>query len=165
MVIETERLVLRPLVLADLEEYLALHEDPEVTRFIDGLERPEAEKRLRENELEWEERGYGKLAVLDRPSGRFLGRSGLKYWPQFEETEVGWTMHRDAWGRGLATEAARASVDWAFEAFDLPYLTAMVHPENTASVRVAERLGMSQLRDDVLLGDRVRVFALYRNPE
>jgi RimJ/RimL family protein N-acetyltransferase len=165
VVIETERLILRPLAVADLDEYLALHDDPEVTRFIHGVERPEAEQRLRDNELEWDERGYGRFAVLVRPSGRFLGRSGLKYWPQFDETEVGWTLRRAAWGRGLATEAARACVDWGFEAFGLPYLTAMVHPQNAASIRVAEHLGMSLLRDDILLEDAVRVFALYRNAE
>jgi len=119
-------------------------------------------ERLRLNEREWLERGHGIFAVLDRVSGAFLGRVGLKYWPQFDETELGWVLRRDAWGRGYATEAARACRDWGFEARELPSVTAMTHPENEASVRLARRLGMSPLREDVLLGKPVVVFSLHR---
>jgi RimJ/RimL family protein N-acetyltransferase len=100
--------------------------------------------------------------VLDRASGRFRGGAGLKHWPQFEETELGWALRRDAWGRGYATEAGRACIEWAFAAFSMPYLTAMVGAANVRSVRVAERLGLTPLRDDVLLGDPVVVYALHR---
>ena len=82
VVIETERLLLRPLAMADLDEFVALHDDPEVTRFMRRLARPEAADRLRVIEREWHERGHGMFAVLDRASGCFLGRAGLKYWPQ-----------------------------------------------------------------------------------
>jgi Acetyltransferase (GNAT) domain len=87
------------------------------------------------------------FAVLDRGC-RFLGRARLKYWPQFEETEVGWAFRRDAWGHGYATEAARACLEWGFGSLDVPYLTAMIHPDNEASIQLARRLGMSPLRED-----------------
>jgi RimJ/RimL family protein N-acetyltransferase len=161
--IETKRLLLCPLVPGDLDEFVALHDDPEVTRFIRRLERSKAKERLRLNEREWLERGHGMFAVRDRVSGRFLGRAGLKYWPQFDETELGWALRRDAWGHGYATEAACACLDWGFESLDVSYLTAMIHPENKASIRLADRLGMSPLRDDVLLGDPVVVFSLNRD--
>jgi RimJ/RimL family protein N-acetyltransferase len=148
--------------MADIDEFVALHDDAEVTRFIRRLERPAAEERLQSVEREWLERGHGMFAVLDRVTGRFLGRAGLKYWPQFDETEVGWVLRRDAWGHGYATEAARACLDWGFVSLDLPYLTAMIHPENKASIRLARRLGMSPLRRDVLLADPVVVFSLNR---
>jgi RimJ/RimL family protein N-acetyltransferase len=160
--IETERLVLRPIGLADLDEFAALHADPEVTRFVRPLDRAAAEERLGLAEREWKERGYGMLAVLDRTDERFLGRAGLKYWPQFEETELGWVLRRDAWGHGYATEAANAGAEWALSAFDLPYLTAMISPGNDRSVAVAERLGFAPLRNDVLLGDSVVVYGLLR---
>jgi RimJ/RimL family protein N-acetyltransferase len=163
VVIETERLLLRPLGLADIDEFLALHDDPEVTRFIRPLERREADERLRLVEREWLERGHGMFAVFDRASGRFLGRAGLKHWSQFDETELGWVLRRDAWGHGYATEAARACRDWGFASLDVPYLTAMIHPENDASVRLARRLGMTPLRSDSLLGDAVVVFSINRN--
>jgi RimJ/RimL family protein N-acetyltransferase len=159
-VLDTKRLLLRPLALGDVDELVALHDHPEVARFIKRLERPAAEERLRLAEREWLERGHGMFAVLDRVTGRFLGRAGLKYWDQFDETEVGWALRRDAWGHGYATEAARACVEWGFASLELPYLTAMIHPQNEASIRLAHRLGMSRLRADVLLGDRVVVYSL-----
>ena len=160
MLIETERLTLRPLVVADVEEVVAVQADPEIERFLGPLDRDEALKRLHENDREWRELGYGRMAILDRASGRFLGRAGLKYWPQFEETEAGWTLRKDAWGHGYATEAARASIEWGFASFDVPYITAMIEPPNTRSLAVAARLGMSRLREDVLLGRNVTVFAV-----
>jgi RimJ/RimL family protein N-acetyltransferase len=163
MELETERLRLRPLRRSDIDEFVALHDDPEVTRFIRALDRSQAEERLRLNEIEWAERGHGMFAVLDRLTSRFLGRTAVKYWPQFDETEVGWALRRDAWGHGYATEAAGACAAWAFTSLELPYLTAMVHPENEASIRLARRLRMSPLRPDVLLGDPVVVFSITRD--
>jgi RimJ/RimL family protein N-acetyltransferase len=159
-VIETKRLLLRPITLGDVHELVALHDDPEVARFIRRLELPAAEERLRLAEREWLERGHGMFAVLDRLTGRFLGRAGLKHWDHFDETEVGWALHRDVWGRGYATEAARACLDWGIASLEVPYVTAMIHPENEPSIRVAHRLGMSPLRADVLLGDPVVVYTL-----
>jgi RimJ/RimL family protein N-acetyltransferase len=162
LLIETERLRLRPMEMGDLDEFAALHADPEVTQFIRPLGRAGAEERLRRDEGEWRERGHGLLAILDRESDAFLGRCGLKHWPQFDETELGWALRRDAWGHGYATEAARACVKWGFAELDVPYLTAMINPANVRSIRVAERLGLTPLREDVLLGDRVVVYSLDR---
>jgi RimJ/RimL family protein N-acetyltransferase len=158
--IETERLHLRRMDMSDLDELVALHGDPEVTRFIRPLDRSAAIERLRRNEGEWLERGHGLLAILDRRDGAFLGRCGLKYWPQFGETELGWALRREAWGHGYATEAAHACLEWGFAKLDVPYLTAMIDPANTRSLRVAERLGMTPMRDDELLGDPVIVHGI-----
>jgi len=162
VLVETERLVLRQLAMADLDEFVELHRDPEVIRFVRALDRVQTEKRLQANEQEWGERGHGLLTILDRSSGRLLGRVGLKYWPQFQETEAGWLLGRDAWGHGYATEAGRACLKWGFETLPIPYITAMIHPENTRSIRVAQRLGFEPVREDVLLGDPVIVYAVER---
>jgi RimJ/RimL family protein N-acetyltransferase len=162
MLIETERLLLRPIELADLDEFTALHTDPKVTRFIRPLNRSAARARIRLAGREWKEHGYGIVTVLDRQSDDFLGRAGLKYWAEFDETELGWALRRDAWGHGYATEAARACLEWGFAEFDMPYLTAMINPDNTRSVRVAERLGLTPMREDTLLGDPVVVYGLRR---
>jgi RimJ/RimL family protein N-acetyltransferase len=162
LLIETERLLLRRFSPGDLDEFVALHADPEVTRFILPFDRAEAEERLRKDEAEWHERGHGFLAVVAKDSGEFLGRMAIKYWPQFGETEVGWTLRRSAWGKGYATEAGRACVDWAFANLGVPYLTAMIAPGNARSIAVAERLGFSRLRDDELLGEPIVVYAVRR---
>lgn len=160
MFIGTPRLILRPIAFSDLDELVALGSDAEVTRFVTRLDRRVAAERIRMAEREWSERGYGMLAVLQRGTQRFLGRTGLRYWPQFNETEVGWIFRRDAWGYGYATEAGRACIEWGFAEFALPYMTTMIHHANERSTRVAERLGFARLRDDLLYGDPVTVFAL-----
>jgi RimJ/RimL family protein N-acetyltransferase len=72
------------------------------------------------------------------------------------------TLRRDAWGHGYATEATRACVDWGFAALPVTYITAMIQPENTRSIQVAQRLGFEPAREDVLLGDPVIVHAVQR---
>ena len=160
--IETDRLLLRPLTTADIDEVVAMHAMPEVVRTMGVFDRPAAMARLERNEREWEERRHGLVAMIERATGRFLGRSGLKYWPQFDETEVGWTLRSDVWGQGFATEAGRACIDWGFAAFDLPYLTAMILPDNRRSIEVAARLGMRPLRRDVLMELSVVVYSIDR---
>lgn len=162
MLIDTERLRLRPMKLCDLEEFTALHTDPEVTQFIRPLDRAAADMRLRRDAAEWRERGHGLLALLDRRDDTFLGECRLRYWPQFDETEVGWALRRMAWGHGYATEAGRACIDWAFAELGIPYLTAMISLENARSARLAKRLGMTPIREDVLIGKPVIVFAIER---
>lgn len=162
VVIETERLVLRPLTLADVDEFVAMHAAPEVIDTMGSYTREAAVERLERNEREWRERGCGLVALTERATGRFVGRSGLKYWPQFGETEVGWVLHPGFWGRGFAVEAARACLDWGFGNLDVPYITAMILPENIRSLRVAERLGMTPLRSDTLYDLPVIVHSIDR---
>jgi RimJ/RimL family protein N-acetyltransferase len=150
--IETERLILEPLTLDHLDEVVEMHATPEIERWMGTFGRAQARERLERNQREWDEHGYGLMAILERSSGRFLGRSGLKYWPQFDETEVGWVLRVDVWGHGFATEAGRACPQWGFGALGVPYLTALIQPENLASIGVAERLAMHPLRPD-RLGD------------
>jgi RimJ/RimL family protein N-acetyltransferase len=150
--LETERLALEPMTLDDVDQYLELHSDPEVSRFLGEMDRTLAMTRLEGDARLWEERGYGLFKVTDRDDGRFLGRVGIRYWPQFDEAEVGWTLRRDEWGHGYASEAAAAIADWGFRTLPDPYLTANIQPENARSIAVAQRLGMAPLRDDVLDG-------------
>jgi RimJ/RimL family protein N-acetyltransferase len=159
---ETERLRFRAVRRDDLDEFLALHEDPLIARFMGSYDRAGMERWMQMGLDEWAERGNGRVAILERASGRFVGRTGLKHWPQFGETEVGWVLRPDARGKGFATEAGAASLRWGFERFQLPFVTAMIQPENAASIRVAERLGMAPQRTDTLLGDSVVVYAIGR---
>jgi RimJ/RimL family protein N-acetyltransferase len=160
--IETERLILRPLTVDDLDDFLELHTQPTVVEFL-GPTTPElARERLELCERTWQERGHDLITLVERSSGRFVGRTGLKYWPQFNETEVGWVLHRRAWGLGYATEAARAVIDWGFKTFPLPYITAMIRPDNGRSLGVARRLGLTPVRDDSVYDIPVIVHATSR---
>ncbi|MFG1927778.1 GNAT family N-acetyltransferase [Cryptosporangium sp. NPDC048952] len=161
-VIETERLFLRPLTVDDVDTIVDLHADPRVNQFVGSYTRAEALARLTTIERQWNERGHGQCAVELKSTGELIGRSGLRYWDEFDETEVGWTFRAEHWGHGYATEAARACVDWGFAHLPIDYLTAMIRPANLASIRVAERLGFSVRRDDVLGNEPITIFALNR---
>jgi RimJ/RimL family protein N-acetyltransferase len=162
-VIETERLLMRRLSMADVDGLLDLYSDPEVRRYIhvpDGYGREHAIARIEADTREWDDLGHRFLAVTDRKTGRFLGRVAVYDWPQFGETEVGWILHPAARGQGFATEAGAAALTWGFENLDVPYLTAMISPDNKPSLRVADRLGMRRLREDGLGEDQVIVHAV-----
>ncbi|MEV4641094.1 GNAT family N-acetyltransferase [Actinoplanes sp. NPDC049548] len=160
MTIETERLELRPISTEDLPGFLGLHADPEVSRFIGRHDAESAARRLREAEESWAASGYGMFAVLERRTGEFLGRCGLVHWPELDETEIGWALHRQAWGRGYATEAARACIAWTFANTPLTRITAMINPANPRSRAVAERLGMTWSRSTPFHGAVVDVYEL-----
>ncbi|QPP05470.1 GNAT family N-acetyltransferase [Streptomyces bathyalis] len=158
--LETDRLVLRPLTRHDVDALVDLHADPLVNRFVPAFSRERALSRLAEIEEQWSERGHGLCAVELRATGEFIGRCGLNYWPQFDEVEAGWTFKPAVWGRGYATEAAAASVSWGFSHLGLGFVTAMIRADNAASIRVAERLGFTPRREDLLFGNPVTVWAL-----
>jgi RimJ/RimL family protein N-acetyltransferase len=160
-VIETERLVLRRVESGDVDDLVALHADPEVRRFIPSaadFDPAMAVARVKRDPEDWDA-GRRMLIACERGGGRFLGRVGIIDWPQFGETEVGWIFGPDARGRGYATEAGGAAQEWAFEHLGIPYVTALIRPDNAPSIAVAERLGMSPLRDDELFGVPVVVYS------
>lgn len=141
--LETERLIMRMWRDADFEEYAKLCADPEVMRFLGGkvFDRTEAWRQMASMIGHWYLRGYGIWAVEEKDSGRLAGRIGCinpEGWPGFE---VGWTLKREFWGKGYATEAGRRAIEYGFTELDKPHIISLIHPENRASIRVAERLG------------------------
>lgn len=156
--LRTPRLMLRPITAADVDDLAAVYDHPDVSRFLRPLDRDGTATQVARFVEEWHEHGFGIFAVLDLMFGRFLGRSGLHYWPQFDEVEVGWVMRRDAWGQGYATEAGAASLEWGFTERSLSLVTAIIARGNAASIAVARRLGMSVLREDDIYGTPCFVF-------
>ncbi len=146
-VLETSRLRLRPPVESDLDGWAALMADETAARFIGGAqERPVAWRGMASVAGSWALRGFGMFSVLERGSGRWVGRIGPwrpEGWPG---PEIGWGLIREVWGRGYATEAAAAAIDWALESLGWPEFIHLIAPENDASVAVARRLG-STLRE------------------
>ncbi len=155
----TDRLRLRPIDERDVAPLAALYADPEVVRYLRPLDRAGTRRQVIRFVQEWRDRGCGPFAIIDRSTGGFLGRSGLHYWPDLEETEVGWVLRRDAWGRGYATEAGRASLDWGFREQKLRRVIAIVAIDNHASKAVADRLGMKVLCEDEIFERPVIVYA------
>jgi RimJ/RimL family protein N-acetyltransferase len=145
--IETERLVLRPFDDNDLAEYFAIMDTPEVRASLllpDTFNEYTAWDQMAAFAGQWTLRGTGQWAVVLKTTNELIGRCGthLPHRPDWPGVEVGWTFHPRHWGNGYATEAGRASVDWAFE--NRPNETtlhSMIRPSNVASAAVARRLG------------------------
>jgi RimJ/RimL family protein N-acetyltransferase len=141
--LQTERLLLRGLGQEDFDAYADFHADPEVVRYLSGspVSRTDAWRSLAVMLGHWALRGYGMWGVERKSDGAFLGRVGLwnpEGWPGLE---VGWTLGREFWGQGYATEAARAAMNFAFVTQDIARLLSVIDVDNLASQRVAERLG------------------------
>ena len=141
--LETERLIMRMWRESDFEPYAELCADPEVMRYLGGkvFDRTEAWRQMASMIGHWYLRGYGIWAVEEKDSGHLAGRIGCinpEGWPGFE---VGWTLKREFWGKGYATEAGRRALEYGFNELDKPHIISLIHPENRASIRVAERLG------------------------
>ncbi|MGC0415671.1 GNAT family N-acetyltransferase [Embleya sp. AB8] len=156
--LETNRLLLRRWLPEDLPALTALNADPEVMRYVgDGRPRTpeESAAALAKYELDWESRGFGLFAIELRapepgPVGALVGWAGLAV-PEFlpeimPAVEIGWRLARPYWGFGIATEAAREILRFAFEYARLPRLVGICHLDNTPSAKVMAKLGMTEER-------------------
>lgn len=147
-ILETDRLILRPLTMSDLDALFVLYRDPEIrTYFPEGTLTYEETK----EELEWiidvyyGKYGFGLWATIHKATGAFIGRCGLLPWTidGQQEVEVAYLIDKAYWGQGLGTEAARGIVRYAFEQLHLSRLICLIDAENQASQAVATKIGMS----------------------
>ena len=144
LTLETERLILRTYKLSDFEDHYRVHSDPDVMRYLIGgkpMTRFDAWRHMAFLVGHWELLGYGYFAAVEKRSNRFVGRIGfsnLEGWPGFE---IGWTIAPEFQGRGLATEGGRFLLDYAFNTMGKEHVISVIHPQNKASIRVAEKLG------------------------
>lgn len=149
IVCQTSRLILRQFTRDDLAPLAALHQDAEVTRFLGGAKTPEQTREKLDQWLaEYERYGFSKWAVVLRGSEEFIGRCGLSL-EQIDGVDVwelGWTFARAHWGKGYATEAAQAAMEYSFRVLGHNRLVSLIRLGNVASVRVAEKIGMNYAR-------------------
>jgi [ribosomal protein S5]-alanine N-acetyltransferase len=153
---------MRPFEPGDVEAAYAVFRDPEVMRYAVG--EPDAKsgdtrERLARYAAHQVRYGFSKWAVLDRESGAYLGDAGIMSFRDTGELELGYRLARDAWGRGLGTEVARAWLQHGLATLGLPRIIAFSHPDNAASIRVMQKVGMRLDRKDHLGGMDVVVYA------
>jgi len=173
-VIETERLLLEPLDVSRLDEFVTLTADPDTMRYWapDGpFSRDVAERNFAASLACLREHGFGRRWIVAKESGAGLGLgfTDTKYFGQScddvspDEIEIGWMLTPRVWSQGYATEAGRAIRDEAFERLKLETIVAVHHPANTASGRVMKKLGMAFERDVVPTSDwPLRLYRLTR---
>jgi RimJ/RimL family protein N-acetyltransferase len=147
-ILETKRLILRHQILEDLDDLWALYCNPKITKYIPDAPRSREEAK---EKLEWHMHGHtrrpelGLWATVHKETGKFIGRCGLLPWTidGQDEVEVAYTIAEEYWGQGLGSEAAQAILNYGFEMLNLSRLICIIVPENIASKKVAEKIGMA----------------------
>lgn len=163
--LNTDRLHLRMFRQDDFEIYAQMCADPDVMRYLGAgqtLSRQDAWRQMAMIIGHWQLRGYGLWAVEERASGELIGRIGVFYPEGWPDVEVGWMLRRTSWGYGFATEGAQAALHYAFTELELPHIISLIRPENTASIRVAERLGEQREGRTVIHGIEALVYGMHR---
>ncbi|HEY1329914.1 MAG TPA: GNAT family N-acetyltransferase [Actinomycetota bacterium] len=164
-VLITPRLGLRPFVADDVDDLHAILGDEETMRYYPApFSREQCEDWIRRARESYASVGFGLWAVEDRSTGEFLGDCGpaIRTVEGREEPEIGWHTKRSRWNQGIATEAATACRDHAFGPLGLERVIALVRPENVASGRVAQKIGMTVDREIDYHGLRHYVYAVSR---
>ena len=142
---ETDRLTLRPFASADVNALHEIFSKPTVLRYFPNQTPPnraQVERIINFQLSHWEKHGYGWWAVELTELKKMIGWCGLQFLPETGETEVAYLLEPEHWGHGFGTEAARYSLHYGFIDLGIKKIVAIVHPDNLASRRVIEKLGM-----------------------
>jgi RimJ/RimL family protein N-acetyltransferase len=161
----TERLLLRPLRLDDVEALNAIQSDPVHMRFYPHpFSMEESHEWILRMQARYDEIGFALLAVEDRATGEFLGNVGphLQHVDEVDEVELGWSVTPARARQGIATEAATACSGWVFATLDVDRVISLILPENLASRGVAQNLGMRVWKDVLWGTQEPRVHHVYR---
>ncbi len=154
--IETPNLILRGWRPEDAGTWYELLQEEDILRYFPNPKPPprsKADEYIAHHLAHWDKFRCGHWAVVSRDDGQVVGWNGLEYLPELRETEVAYLLSKRVWGRGYATEAARAAVKYGFEAAALDNIIGLVHPGNLGSIRVLEKCGM-------LFADRLALWGL-----
>lgn len=164
--LETERLIMRLPEAADVAVLEEMHTDPEVMRYLIVIGKAAGiQAAWRTVALlvgHWHLVGYGPWVVLEKGTGQVVGRVGLWNPPGWPGLEVNWMIRRSCWGRGFATEAASAAVQYGFETVGADHLISVIRPDNARALRVAAKIGEVFERTDQIDGVEHHVYGIGR---
>jgi RimJ/RimL family protein N-acetyltransferase len=166
VIIETERLLLRKFTVEDAPLIYELNLDPDVIRYTyDPVKDIEHATQVLEQVIlpQYALYNHGRWAVHLKPQLEFIGWCGLKCIPQRDEIDLGYRFKKQYWGKGYATEAAYACIQYGFKKLDLKRIIGRAIPENTASLHVLEKCGMTFLTDEVVDGYSAKTYEIF-NP-
>jgi len=163
--LRTSRLLLRPWIAEDADRLIAILQEPDILRYFprtDPWPREKADRYIAHHLSHWQEHGYGHWAVVTPADGQVVGWNGLEFLPEAKETEMAYLLSREVWGRGYATEAARAALHFGFTNCGPDKIIGLTHPENIASQRVLEKCGMALVDQPVYFGIELRRYWVER---
>jgi len=166
VILETARLVLRPLTMEDVEFMIGMWSDPGVHQFIGGAKTPLEVRQKIQDAVEHQQRhGFARWAVTLKTNLELIGLCGpmFRLIDKVNEVELGYAFPRTYWGSGYATEAARAALEHCRTALGHPRVIAIIHPENRASIRVITKIGMHFERSIEWEPERVNLYVAEEN--
>lgn len=167
--VSTQRLLLRRWQARDRAPFAAMCADPEVMRFIGSgniMTEEQVAADIATYEASWKANGFGQFAVELRQTGQFIGFAGLgdhTLLPRYASfTEIGWRISRNVWGKGYATEAAKAAMDFGVDNCGLSDIVSVCQTENIASERIMQTLGLKLDRTGVAPnnGRAIKIYTL-----
>ena len=151
----TERLILRQFTMNDREALLAITQEPDIFQYFptkSAWTMDKAERSIEHQTNHWQTFGYGQMAVTLRETGQLMGWCGLEFLLDTNETEVGYLLGHEFWGKGYATESAQACVEFGRSGIGLQEIIGLTDPLNIASQRVLEKCGLTFTRRQVYFG-------------
>ena len=162
IIAETKRLILREITANDTEQAYLLNLDPEVIRYTGDkpFKNSEEAKIFLENYNHYKKYGFGRWGVIDKTNSEFLGWCGLKFIEKNNEYDVGFRFFKKHWGKGYATESARACIELGFTKFNMSVIIGRAAKQNVASIKVLQKLGMSYFKDDDCHGEDAVVYKI-----
>ena len=161
IIFETERLILRRFTEADTKLLLYLNTDPEVLKYLHEIplkDEAHSLQILKTVILPQYEKNLGRWAIHLKENNEFIGWCGLKYRPELDEIDLGYRLIKAAWGKGYATEAASHTLKYGLEILGLKTITGRAHIENTASIKVLEKIGMDYISEGIVDDCPVRTY-------
>ena len=168
-IIQIDRYTMRPLDNSDLDALSAIWADAEVTRFLPScglpISRANVEKSVESFIHHWEMQKYGIWAIVENFSTQMVGYCGLRYLNELDETEVLYGLAKAYWGKGIASQALKASISYGFDMTNLDKIIAMVLPENKASIRVIEKADLHYEKQIHIFGLDVLYYSLSRSTD
>lgn len=168
IIFETERLIFRRFTQADTGLLLTLNSDPAVLKYLDEPvldTEDKAAEVLKNIILPQYELNLGRWALHQKEDKKFIGWCGLKLSTTLHETDLGYRLMKTAWGKGYATEAASHTLKYAFETLQVKKITGRAHIENTASIKVMQKIGMKYIRDEIVDHCPVKTFTATINKQ
>ena len=146
IIIETERTLLREFNEDDYQAVFEFGSNKEVNKYTGDitLESPQHAKEIIEGVWfsDYQKYGYGRWAVIYKPDNKIIGFAGLKYLPEVDETDIGFRFLPEYWGKGIATEVSKEIIKYGFTKLNLTKIIGIAMPENIASCRVLEKIGL-----------------------
>ena len=160
--IETARVRLRYLTLEDLDDLFRIYSNPEVMKYVGkGARTKDETLSALVSMIEHWKHGFGMWAIIHKDSSKFIGRCGLCFLDNTPEIELGYTLDKPYWNMGLATEASLAILKYGFEQIGLKRIVAIARPENLASQRVMQKVGMKFEKNAHYYNSDVVYYSIY----